>query len=225
MDRKRKFMAAEKAIKRARAYKAARRPIRLPTRSVWTARGADELKTIDSTVTSNVPAAGNISTLNAVATGTDFTNRTGRKTTMKSLLLRLTLNPLPATSAPSGDAVRIVVLYDTQTNGAIPVVGDVLSGGTWDSPINLTNRDRFKILMDKQVNMAASTYTAGALTAGSPETKFLKKYRQFSLETIFNGTAGSVTQIQTGGLFILYISEANNVTNLLINSRVRFTDA
>jgi len=193
--------------------------------SLWKDAQTDELKTIDTVVSSNIPNTGNITTLNALATGTDYNTRTGRKILMKSLMIRMTINPLPAVSAPSGDAIRIIIFYDEQTNAAVPVISDVLQTSSWNSQLNLNNRDRFRVVCDKFIGMPASTYTAGALVAGSPVTKVMKKYRKFRLESIYNGSGATVAAIQTGGLFILYIAEANNTHNFLFESRVRFVDS
>lgn len=194
---------------------------------LWNGRRATELKTIDNNsapISSNIPNTGNISLLSGVAAGTDYNQRIGRKIMLKSILLRLNIQPVSTTSQPVGDAVRIIVFYDTQTNGAIPLVADVLQSANYTSPLNLNNRDRFKVIMDKYLGTEAAVYTAGALTSGSPKVRALTKYRKCGLEAIYSGTGATVGSIATGGIFILYISQANNVNNIQIDSRIRFMD-
>ena len=103
---------------------------------LWNGRRADELKTIDSSSTTDIPAAGLVNTINGVAAGTDYNNRIGRKIMMKSLLLRIVLSPIATASAPIGDAVRIIVFYDTQTNGVLPTIAQLLQNSQYDDPLN-----------------------------------------------------------------------------------------
>lgn len=194
---------------------------------LWNGRRAVELKTIDNNaapISSNIPSTGNISLLSGVAAGTDYNQRVGRKITMRSLLLRINLTALSTTTQATGDSIRIIVFYDTQTNGAVPLVADVLQSVFYTSPLNLNNRDRFKVIMDKTIGVEACTYTAGALVAGSPRQRDITKYRKFRLEAIYSGTGATVGSIATGGIFVLYISQQNNFNNITIDSRVRFVD-
>lgn len=191
---------------------------------LWNGRRADELKTIDSTLTTAIPSTGLVNTISGVAAGTDYNNRIGRKIMMKSLLLRFALTPIVSTSAPVGDTVRVIVFYDTQTNGVLPTIAQLLQNSQPDDPLNLDNRDRFRIIMDKYIAMPASNYTAGALTAGSPTPKTMTKYRKFRLEGIFSGTTAAVGSIATGGIFIAYISNGNSLTGINWDARIRFID-
>lgn len=168
--------------------------------------------------------AGTVTLLNGVVQGTDFTQRIGRKFNMKSLLLRLNCYPNSATNCPVGDIVRVLVVYDCQTNSAAPVVGDILEFVSFESPMNLNNRDRFKVIMDKTFNMNPNSYTAGALTTGAPVTRSVKKFKKLGLEVINSGTGATVGSIQTGGLFLVTLGLVNNGSNINWYSRMRFTD-
>jgi len=182
------------------------------------------LKFVDNQLTTNAPSAGIMNLLNGVAAGTDFTQRVGRKFTMKSIWLKYFLNPLTTTATPAGDLVRVMVIYDTQTNGTIPAVTDVLATANVLSSINLNNRDRFKIIHDKWHSMNPSNYAVGVPTAGAPVVKFQKFFKVLNLETIFSGTAATVGSIATGAMFSLLISAANNQSNLNLDVRFRFID-
>lgn len=191
---------------------------------LWNGRRADELKTIDSTATTDITTTGLVNTINGVAAGTDYNNRIGRKIMMRSLLLRVTLQPINTINAPVGEAVRVIVFYDTQTNGVLPTIAQLLQNGQFDDPLNLDNRDRFRIIMDKLIPMNPVTYNAGTLTGGAPVVKTMTKYRKFRLEGIFSGTGSTVGSIATGGIFIAYISKNGTLTNITWDSRVRFVD-
>lgn len=195
---------------------------------LYTKRGRDELKVIDTaTASANLTLNAGLVLLNGVVQGTDYTNRVGRKTIMKSIYLRFTLLPNTANSAPIGDFTRIIVVYDCQTNAAAPLAGDILqSGGDYMSPLNLNNRDRFKVIHDKLVPMNPNVYTAGALTAGDPVNKAWKMYKKITMETVFGGTGATVGSIQTGSIYLLYMSAgATSYSTLTYNCRIRFIDA
>lgn len=231
--RSRKIMAANRAVARARAIIRTRNAssLRAPLRSggflgLYSRRGREELKVIDTTQTTTAaPTAGTVILLNGVAQGTDYTNRIGRKVIIKSLLMRYTLVPNTSSNTPAGDCVRLLIVYDAQCNSATPAIGDILQNSAFNDPINLNNRDRFKVLSDKYVGMGACQYAAGTLTAGAPFAKQVKVYKRMGLEQIFSGTGATSGSISTGGLFLIIIAGFNQQTNVIWTSRTRFVDA
>lgn len=146
---------------------------------------------------------------------------------MKSMLFRFYLVPnIAATNGAIGDIVRVMIIYDCQSNGVAPAVSDILSaGGTFDAPMNLNNRDRFKILGDKYVTMGSWQFTGTSLIAGSPAPRQFKIYKKMNLEVIFGGTGATVGSIQTGAVYCLLISLNNSITTSIFNSRIRFIDS
>lgn len=221
----RKQAAAAKAIAKARAtiLSSRRSSFRV---SRYNARPS-ELKTIDSgaaTITAvGAGAAGSVVLLSGVATGTDFTNRVGRKILMNKFLFRASAYPISTTTSPIGDVLRLMLVYDTQSNGALPAIADVLQAASYQSPMNLNNRDRFKVLWDQFCSIGANTYAAGALTAGSPEPKHMDFFQNGRWEEIFSGTTNAVTDITSGTIFLLAITQSGTV-RLEYNSRIRFND-
>lgn len=188
-------------------------------------RGRDELKTIDTgTQSTSAAAVGSVILLNGVGQGTDYTNRIGRRILLKSLLLRFNITTIPSTSDPAGDFIRILVVYDAQTNAVTPAVTDIINGD-FLSPLNLSSRDRFKVLSDKTTTMNPNGYTAGAVSGGSPRNVAYKIYKKMSMEEIFGGTGATVGSIQTGAIFLLIISAANGASAVNWNSRIRFIDS
>jgi len=187
--------------------------------------GSLELKTIDSGVGgSNGLAAGQFSLLNGVATGTDYTSRIGRRICNKSLLYRLIVFPIITASDQTGSVLRVILLWDMQTNAALPAVTDILNTSDVMSPMNLNNRDRFKIIKDQWFCMNAAAYTASVLTGGSPRPVCWSYYKKFANETIFGGVTNAVGSIQSGSMLSLIITSSNNLVAYQISSRVRFTD-
>lgn len=193
---------------------------------LYNKRGRREVKTIDTdTAITAIPLAGALQLLNGVAQGTDYTDRVGRKIILKSLFFRVNFFPSTTVNAPQGTVVRLLIVYDCQTNAAAPTVTDILQVGTYDAPMNLNNRDRFKVLFDKFIMMCATSYTAGALATGDPCPKMLSKYKKMYMEQIFGGTGNTVGSINTGSIYALLIPSLQNAVQADSYFRVRFEDA
>lgn len=193
---------------------------------LWNGRRRDELKVVDTDITAGpVLAGGSITLLNGVATGTDFTQRIGRKTLWKSIFLRIFFLPTNTVPAPSADVIRVMLIYDSQANGTAPVITDILTVGTYESPMNLNNRDRFRIIADRFVMMGANNYTTGALVAGSPQAKMVQVYKKISLESIYSGTGGTIASIQSGAFYLVVLNASNLSTSAESYVRMRFIDS
>jgi len=157
-------LKADKASKAARAMKLYR-----PMPGPRYAKG--EIKSLDvpsSTYTLNSTAQ--ITALNLIRAGTSFFNRIGRKINMKSLHVKLQLNPIRTVAAT--DYCRVMIVYDSQTNGSNPAIADIIQdtdqAGTNTtnavSSANLNNRDRFRILCDWRLCLPSVTLTGGVQT-------------------------------------------------------------
>lgn len=147
-----------------------------------------EVKALVVSRTSTVPAGaqlninttGSIIPLNMIQTGSSFFNRIGRKIEMKSLQLEVNVTPVSAARTSVSDTARFLIVYDRQTNGALPTLSDMFQdtdqGGnnTSDaqSNINLNNRDRFMIVRDYRVMLPAITNTV----TGVPSAYFPSVY-------------------------------------------------
>lgn len=191
---------------------------------------------IANTATS-VSTTGSITLLFLPALGSDMNNRIGRKTLIKSIYLRGYINLDAAQSGVSvpidSDAQmgRVMLVWDTQPNGAAPTITDILSTATPQSHLNINYRDRFKILMDKEFVFDAfyTINTASqALALSNRNIHAIKKYKKVNLETIFNATnGGTIADISSGALFLVTVgSVASGTNDITLNwtSRVRFTD-
>lgn len=228
----RKRKAATTLVRKAASLLRAKGPRTGPTysRSRYPAlgggRGYPELKVVDTALTTTIiPTTATITLLNGIATGTDYTNRIGRKITIKSILFRATVVPNTSSNTPAGDTTRHMIIYDSQPNGAAPAIADILQNSSINDPLNLNNRDRFRVLFDQYVTMEAAQYAAGTLTAGSPGARQIKLYKKCNLEQIFNNTGSTVASIQTGAVYYVVISGFNNQSTSLWTSRIRFMDS
>lgn len=194
-------------------------------------------------------ATGSILAVNEIAVGSSFFNRIGRKVEMKNVRFTGIINPINATRAAVTDYARIVLVYDRQANGALPSISDIFQdteqNGTnttnAGSGVNLNNRDRFAIIMDKRVQLPAATDTAGVMTNLWP-TSFgsatdgtpgyiideFRKLKGLTTQYKADSAPAVIGDISTGSL--LLVTFANNAAGSdvwamnLWNVRLRFHD-
>lgn len=154
--------------------------------------------------------------INGIAQGSSPNNRIGRKITMKSLQLKYT--------AIVGATVRVLTVYDKQTNGILPATIDILQGNSSVPPLadfnampNLSNGNRFVVISDEIMNDMYSTDVANG-----------QCYRKINLETeYFNNITGVISDISTGSIYIMMCPVTIIATPTAIgtfSSRIRYTD-
>jgi hypothetical protein len=131
----------------------------------------DEVKALDIPVgTYTLNSTALVTPLNLIRAGSSFFNRIGRRVEMKNLHLKLQIASLRTVAV--NDYVRVMVVYDRQTNGALPAITDILQdtdqagANTTNSysSLNLNNRDRFIMLCDWRICLPSQTLTAGQVT-------------------------------------------------------------
>lgn len=168
---------------------------------------------------------GTIALLNGCATGTDFTDRVGRKIYMKSIFIRGTVGPVDTNV--SNSLVRLMIIYDTEPNGALPAVTDILAQGRSESQTNLSNRHRFYIVIDKQYYIGRYSDTIQQSVAAGPSGYAIKIFRKLNLETIYDGTTNVIGSISSGALYILTLGNqaANDGGRFKLTTRIRFCDS
>lgn len=111
-----------------------------------------------------------ITPINLIRVGSTFCNRIGRKINMKSVKVDGNINFIRTVN--DEDYVRIMIVYDRQTNGALPAIADILqdtdqaTANTTNSfsGANVNNVDRFQVLRDHRIHLPSFTYTAGQVS-------------------------------------------------------------
>jgi len=178
----------------------------------------------------NSPGSSGAATLglvNGLGQGTDATQRLGRKVMLKSIQWRWaqTLASSAAGTADAGRAggtVRHVLVYDSQSNGAAPTAADVFqldAPKLMTSPLNLSNRERFKVICDKTMHLDTESF----------DTNYRKFFKKCNYPMIFNsGNAGTIADIQTGGIYGFWMSDSQATGAGTISARyyirIRFED-
>lgn len=193
-----------------------------------------ELKAFDTTVTLAFDTAGTFSTLNLPVNGPELYQRIGRKIYMRNVHLRGVINLANTAANSAQDFLRVLLIYDRQSNGALPNIASILqdsnagAGSSVLSEINLTNRARFQVLRDFQ--MVPPMFQNGTfLMSGLDQTRdfqldWFVKLR--GLEAEFNGVnGGTIADITSGSLFVV-CQDQNNLSTwqLQLHARLRYYD-
>lgn len=187
-----------------------------------------ELKFKDTNlVSTNISNIGSIplSSLNIIPQGTGENNRIGRNVLVTKLMFKGELELQSQVSTTDAhDIVRIIVYWDQQTNGAPAVVLDVLESLDINAFRNLANSKRFKILYDKKyvMNTGAATVVSSAIVT-APITRNVNYYINMRMPVEFNSTAGTIDEIKSNNLGVIYISKHVNITQIKGKFRIRYT--
>jgi len=224
-------MSTAQLLRRAKAYQSARPRYAAPLRSFG--RQTGELKGVDTLLnlnpiisTTNTNASS--FTLNLIPPGTASYNRVGRKIQLQSLRLKgnfqFSFTP-GGTGIVAGNAVRMVVVWDKQTNGALPAWQDIFGytlqdateASTIMAPSKYDNMARFQILKDQVFE--PQTLVGHVVTTGLCEqmVSFDSYIPLKGKETSFGGQSApcTIADIATGGLYVFFRSQLNTAGNLV----------
>lgn len=182
-------------------------------------------------VTGAEPAAfAGLCELNCVQAGNAFYQRIGTKINVKSVMLRFQfLNSIVTATGAFSElpaVLRYMVIYDRQTNGAFPAMTDILQNNdtgavTLGSSVNITNRDRFVVLRDKQVELDYANQQ------GAWITEYIKCP---SLDVQFKSSSDTIGDITTGAIYLMVFGTYQDGPAFTgaqiqsIQSRVRYYD-
>lgn len=207
-----------------KAVKTARRNVRArPSgRSRITAdRTPTELKNIDLTgsfAPGGATTTAAIELINGVAQGVTATTRLGRRICMRSVEFIYTIN-LPNTGL-GATPWRFMIVYDKQTNAALPNANMIVEVDQLTSPLNLGNQRRFSVLFDRIIQCVGAS--------GPQNIIFRRKIAMKKFVEFNANSAGTVGDISTGGLYALAwqtggITVASVTGNLY--TRILFSDS
>lgn len=180
--------------------------------------------------------------------GAGAQQRIGRKICLKSLFMRWHFKEALASNTDVlGGGARILVLLDTQANGAYPTDGNVFGGTSGSSSAATTggidqamrlqdieNSQRFRVLMDKIV-MVSSPSGVNFNTAADPgvvstgvfrqtKSKYYSKYLKLpNIEIEMGGDKANITLCKTNCVHIL-VCPVGGPMWISANIRTRFSD-
>lgn len=189
-----------------------------------------ELKYVDNSDNDEVILdTGKVLCMNLMASGTNVSQRVGRKVDIKSILLNFNIfnSKIVSAGAPQGAIVRVSLVYDSQPNGAVaePAYTDIYAADHPTAPLNLNNRDRFRVLWTKVGQIGAFVISnITQLATGAPQNVYKKMFKMVNLPVIFGGPGGTIGDIQTGSLLLCFVADITNVTYTDYYCRVRYAD-
>lgn len=188
--------------------------------------GAKELKVIDtSEAVYQCDTTGSITLISGVATGTDYQARVGRVVDLKSIQVRGFVYPAVNTGTIDNLA-RVMIVHDRNPNGAaLPTIATILDAVLATAFNNLTNRDRYRVLMDKFIFVGRRQNTATQAFSSNCGT-FINKYKKVNIRSVFGGTTAAIGSIQEGAIYLVTVGEAAAGVGSAFQAtcRVRFTD-
>lgn len=209
----------------------------------------DELKFKDTLflVSQTDAAAGTVYPIGLVGQGIDARARIGDFIRPTSLKCRFTITFQPNTVINSTSVVRMIIFYDSEPAGELPIVVDstsvdsesLLDIQTSAFPILMqynysTMQSKYKVLVDKvmTLNSQAGSGLTASVIAPTPITKYWKKSVKLSRKTIYSGDGALITALQSNGLFICFLYETfggaiedPNTLDIVGNIRMYYKDA
>lgn len=170
--------------------------------------------------------------LAAIAQGDGESNRDGRQVRLVSLQMRgyLSWAASDTTAFPTRGVVRILVVWDKQTNGAQLNAEDVLLDPTdTDHDLiamrNLQYSQRFQVLKDFFVGKPPTTSggDADSFATGAATQEFNCYIKLPNIPVTYSGTTAAIGSITDNSLHVIAITNSTNtVPTLRYISRVRF---
>lgn len=166
------------------------------------------------------PAGGDLQLLNGLIPGPNVYQRIGRKVSMTSLETNGMWFLADDTAGPV--KTRLVIVYDKQSKGVAPTWQNIFKSETNTgasstnvfAQINQDNRDRFEVLQDTRQRLGwTGTNATGSFALGEPSCNVDTFIDLQGRDVIFNsGSTGTITDIQTGALYVFFITNQANLT-------------
>lgn len=174
----------------------------------------------------------NSGTINIIAQGNTESTRIGRKSVIKAInwrwQIRLSIQDAGATPREP-ETVRLILYLDKQCNGATATILDILDTANYQSFNQLANKNRFRILMDKMIDINPKNLASdGAGLVSSSAQKISGSYYKkcnIPIEFDNSATTGVITSMRSNNLGVLSIADVGSITQLDSKFRLRFTDS
>ncbi len=173
-----------------------------------------------------ISAAGTITnSINLIAQGVTETERIGRKCTLRNINWRFTIDlPASGTFANTADTVRVLMYLDKQANGATAAVLDILETANFQSFNNLSNKSRFRTLMDRTYDLGATAGGGDGTTEDTGKVHISDSlYKKVNIPLEFSAGTEAITEIRSNNIGILLISLAG-ISGFESKIRLRFSD-
>lgn len=164
--------------------------------------------------------------ISAIAQGDGESNRDGRKCTLTSLHIKGNVGiNADATGISLPNIIRVIVVWDTQTNGAQLNAEDVFLAASHKefSFRNLQFSKRFRVLKDATfvINPTAAAGDGTSLDSAAHFRTFKWNFK-LDIPVIHSGTTAVIASITDNSLHVLAWAATTGLSTLNYESRVRF---
>lgn len=173
-----------------------------------------EFKYKDTSIAQTVTTTPSYILLNGLAEGDTESSRDGDRTRFKSIQIRG--QAIQGASATAAQVVHLALVIDKQPNGGAPTTNGIFDT---DADVysfrNVSYSKRFVVLRDWLIN----------LDDVNREQVTINFYKRLNMITMFNGTAGDITGINSNSLYLFMVSDtAVNPPSVDLSVRARYID-
>ncbi len=172
-----------------------------------------------NTGATSISAAGTVLLLNGTQRGSGYEQRIGDAETAMSIQYRGTLQGASGAAGPS--YVRLILLIDKRPNATFLLIDDVLdtigTGDAVNSPLNLEQGNRFRILKSRVFSITNSDTIARSFT-------YFKRMHM-TVRHNHSDNAVDIGTFETNAIYLVLVSDQVTVANqptLTVFSRYRF---
>lgn len=182
-----------------------------------------ELKYIEGVDSEDIASTGYIVLLNGLANGTGPNQRIGSNVFLNDLHFNLSCK-LQVANLPVlvGSNITVSIVYDSQTNGALPGITTIYNTVSPDALTNAATRSRFTILWEK--NYAAYADATTGISGGIQKMWLNQKISMKGKKMEFDNTAAGISDIEKGSIYMVCRTNDNLKFEVQICSRLQFFD-
>ncbi len=182
---------------------------------------------VDDTTISATGEILNAGTINIIAQGTTESQRIGRKCVIKTINWRYDIVRNENAGSWDSDVVRLMLYLDKQCNGAAATVTGILESADYQAFNNLSNKGRFRILLDKKYVLKPQAAAGdGTTNIFNDDLVYEEFYKSCNIPLEFDNSVstGALTSIRSNNLGVLIISKQGTGTTFNSKMRLRFAD-
>lgn len=160
-----------------------------------------------------------VASVNLLTQGITECDRIGQRIIVKKLEMKFAYLFQNAAN-DTADIIRIIVFIDKQCNGATATVLNLLETEFYNSHLNLSNMDRFRILYDRTLtlNLQANQDILNGCQAGATRTFTT----QMKLPVEYKNGTDTIGAVTSNNIGYLTISKLASKTTLRIDTRIRY---
>lgn len=156
----------------------------------------------------------NIQSVNLIAEGSDYNNRTGNSIRARNLYLSLSA---VANATAGTNFLRLIVLQDLENQGATPSASSFLESTGNDIYLSHYKHilgNRFRVLADEHI----------VLISGQ-QAYFKRFVMPIGTDILYQGTSGATGDLYNGALFVALVTDnPTNGPTFAFDSRLTFVD-